>query len=132
MGRRVNNSVVVYYTSLCLHVTLKVYSLTTILTASGQSATSEVQDEPQYAELTDPPIYTEPTMTSQEPSSSEIPQGHSATSNVPTSPSLGALSQAHYAQPETSPKMASVHNPTYFYTEPYVKTEVKCGFIRCT
>lgn len=128
MGRRVNNSVVVDYTSLCLYL----YSSTTILTVPGQSATSEVQDEPQYAELTEPPIYTEPTVTSQEPSSNAIPQGHTAFSNAPPPDILSEARSQDYAQPETSPRMASVNNPSYFYTEPYMKTEVKCDFIKCT
>ena len=95
---------------------------------------SEIQNEPQYAELTEPPnpIYTEPMVTSQESSSNEIPQGHRASSNAPTSTPPGALSETHYAQPETSPRMASVNNPSYYYTEPYMKTEVKCAFIMCT
>ena len=130
MGRRVNSSVVVDYTSLCLYL----YSSTTILTVSGASTTSEVQDEPQYAELTEPPnpIYTEPTVTLQEPSSNAIPQGHTASSNAPSPDALSEGPSQGYAQPNTSPRMASVNNPNYFYTEPYMETEVKSGFIMCT
>ena len=71
---------------------------------------SEVEDEPWYAELMQS---TEPTMTPQEPSSSAIPQGHTATS-LP-------LSESHsqdYAQPDT---IVLVNNPSYIYTQPKLK-----------
>ena len=77
---------------------------------------SEVEDEPWYAELMES---TEPTMTPQEPSSSAIPQGHTTTSNAPTSKALSeSHSQDYDAQPET---IVLVNNPSYIYTQPKLK-----------
>lgn len=87
-------------------------------------ARDEVQDEPQYAEVTEPPIYAEPTMISQEPNGIEIPPLHEVTTNGPTSDAPSEAPPKDYVQPETSPKIDSLNNPDYLYTQPYMKTEV--------